>query len=77
MLCWIPISPYVRLPVGKFSFEKIRSEEMFYIDKSGLIEEILKRMALKPFSSHAGSESLSICLCAHPSSISQKTQEAI
>ena len=39
----------VKMPVGKSGFEKIRNEGMFYIDKSGLIEEIIKSAGVEAF----------------------------
>lgn len=33
----------LNIPVGVSDFEKIRKNEYYYIDKSGLIEDLLKR----------------------------------
>ena len=35
----------LNIPVGVSDFEKIRKNEYYYIDKSGLIEDLLKRTA--------------------------------
>lgn len=36
---------HLNIPVGVSNFEKIRKNEFYYIDKSGLIEELLKQKA--------------------------------
>ena len=33
----------LNIPVGVSDFEKIRKNEYYYIDKSGLIEDLLKK----------------------------------
>ena len=37
----------LNIPVGVSDFEKIRKNEYYYIDKSGLIEELLSRTGTK------------------------------
>lgn len=38
-------APLIRMPVGISSFEKIRESNAYYIDKSGLIEELIRSQA--------------------------------
>ena len=33
---------YINLPIGRSGFEDIRENDYYYIDKTGLIEELVK-----------------------------------
>jgi len=35
------LEPTKKLPIGIESFEKLRSEDFYYVDKTGLIKELL------------------------------------
>ena len=35
------MNPTVKLPVGIDDFEKLRTEDFYYVDKTGLIKELL------------------------------------
>lgn len=35
------MNPTVKLPVGIDDFEKLRTENFYYVDKTGLIKELL------------------------------------